>query len=55
MVTWNCWSSFGTYSLMILVLVGEQGVRKTEFLEIYCQKNYEGYYAESNLDEGKRF
>lgn len=46
-------SSFGTYSLMILVLVGEQGVRKTEFFRNLLPKELRKYYAESNLDEGK--
>lgn len=46
-------SSFGTYSLMILVLVGEQGIKKTEFFRNLLPKQLRKYYAESNLDEGK--
>lgn len=46
-------SSFGTYSLMILVLVGEQGIKKTEFFRNLLPKELHKYYAESNLDEGK--
>ena len=46
-------SAFGTYSLMILVLVGEQGIKKTEFFRNLLPKQLRKYYAESNLDEGK--
>jgi predicted P-loop ATPase len=46
-------SSFGTYSLMILVLVGEQGIKKTEFFRNLLPEELRKYYAESNLDEGK--
>lgn len=46
-------SSFGTYSLMILVLVGEQGIKKTEFFRNLLPQELRNYYAESNLDEGK--
>jgi len=46
-------SAFGTYSLMILVLVGEQGIKKTEFFRNLLPKELRKYYAESNLDEGK--
>lgn len=46
-------SSFGTYSLMILVLVGEQGIKKTEFFRNLLPPELHKYYAESNLDEGK--
>jgi RNA polymerase sigma factor (sigma-70 family) len=46
-------SSFGTYSLMILVLVGEQGIKKTEFFRNLLPKDLQKYYSESNLDEGK--
>lgn len=46
-------SSFGTYSLMILVLVGEQGIKKTEFFRNLLPKELQKYYSESNLDEGK--
>lgn len=46
-------SSFGTYSLMILVLIGEQGTKKTEFFRNLLPEELKKYYAESNLDEGK--
>lgn len=46
-------SSFGTYSLMILVLTGEQGIRKTEFFRNLLPDELKKFYAESNLDEGK--
>ncbi|MBU3661186.1 MAG: hypothetical protein FGM14_15040 [Flavobacteriales bacterium] len=46
-------SSFGTYSLMILVLTGEQGIRKTEFFRNLLPDELRKFYAESNLDEGK--
>lgn len=46
-------SAFGTYSLMILVLVGKQGTRKTEFFRQLLPENLRCFYAESNLDEGK--
>ena len=46
-------SSFGTYSLMILVLTGEQGIRKTEFFRNLLPEELRKFYAESNLDEGK--
>lgn len=46
-------SAHGTYSLMILVLIGEQGTNKTEFFRNLLPDELEKYYAESNLDEGK--
>lgn len=46
-------SAFGTYSLMVLVLIGEQGTRKTEFFRNLLPEELRKYYAESNLDEGK--
>lgn len=46
-------SSHGTYSLMILVLIGEQGTNKTEFFRNLLPEDLQKYYAESNLDEGK--
>lgn len=46
-------SSYGTYSLMILVLTGEQGIRKTEFFRNLLPEPLRKFYAESNLDEGK--
>ena len=32
-------SAFGTYSLMILVIAGEQGIKKTEFFRNLLPKN----------------
>ena len=46
-------SAYGTYSLMILVLNGEQGTNKTKFFRNLLPKELRGFYAESNLDEGK--
>ncbi|NIV12863.1 MAG: hypothetical protein GWN62_16760 [Aliifodinibius sp.] len=46
-------SAYGTYSLMILVLNGEQGTNKTEFFRNLLPEKLRSYYAESNLDEGK--
>lgn len=46
-------SAFGTYSLMILVLNGEQGVQKTNFFRFLLPEKLRCFYSESNLDEGK--
>ena len=46
-------SAFGTYSLMILVLNGEQGTNKTKFFRNLLPNDLRNFYAESNLDEGK--
>lgn len=46
-------SAHGTYSLMILVLNGKQGISKTEFFRNLLPLELRDYYAESNLDEGK--
>lgn len=46
-------SAYGTYSLMILVLTGEQGIKKTEFFRNLIPEELRVFYAESNLDEGK--
>lgn len=46
-------SCHGTYSLMVLVLVGEQGIRKTEFFRNLLPEDLRKFYSESNLDEGK--
>jgi predicted P-loop ATPase len=46
-------SAHGTYSLMILVLIGEQGTNKTRFFRNLLPSELKAYYAESNLDEGK--
>ena len=44
---------FGTYSEMILVLIGSQGLRKTKFFRGLLPEELIQYYAESKLDEGK--
>lgn len=46
-------SAHGTYSLLILVLNGEQGTNKTEFFRNLLPAPLRLYYAENNLDEGK--
>lgn len=46
-------SAYGTYSLMILVLSGEQGIKKTEFFRNLFPEELNKFYSESNLDEGK--
>lgn len=46
-------SAHGTYSLMILVLIGEQGTNKTKFFRNLLPTSLRKFYAESNLDEGK--
>lgn len=46
-------SAHGTYSLMILVLNGKQGISKTEFFRGLLPLELREYYAESSLDEGK--
>ena len=46
-------SCHGTYSLMVLVLVGEQGIRKTEFFRNLLPEDLKKFYSESNLDDGK--
>jgi hypothetical protein len=46
-------SAFGTYSLMILVIVGEQGIKKTEIFRNLLPVKLRKFYSESNLDEGK--
>jgi hypothetical protein len=46
-------SAYGTYSLMILVLNGEQGTNKTKFFRNLLPEDLRCFYAESNLDEGK--
>ena len=46
-------SAHGTYSLMILVLIGEQGTNKTRFFRNLLPSGLSSFYAESNLDEGK--
>lgn len=46
-------SAHGTYSLMILVLSGEQGIKKTEFFRNLLPQKLRWSYSESNLDEGK--
>lgn len=46
-------SAYGTYSLMILVMIGEQGTEKTKFFRNLLPEGLRKFYAESNLDEGK--
>lgn len=46
-------SAYGTYSLMILVMSGDQGTKKTEFFRNLLPAGLRKFYAESNLDEGK--
>jgi hypothetical protein len=46
-------SAYGTYSLMILVLNGEQGTNKTEFFRNLLPEELKCFYSESNLDDGK--
>ena len=46
-------SAHGTYSLMILVLNGKQGINKTEFFRGLLPLELREYYAESSLDDGK--
>ena len=46
-------SMHGTYSLLILVLVGGQGIGKTNFFRWLLPKELINYYAESKLDRGK--
>ena len=46
-------SAFGTYSLMILVLNGEQNTNKTEFFRNLLPEKLRSFYSENNLDDGK--
>jgi len=46
-------SMHGTYSLLILVLTGDQNNGKTKFFRGLLPKNLNTFYAESNLDGGK--
>lgn len=46
-------SAHGTYSLMILVLNGKQGINKTLFFRELLPIELREYYAESSLDDGK--
>lgn len=46
-------SAFGTYSLMILVLNGEQNTNKTEFFRNLLPLKLRSFYSENNLDDGK--
>lgn len=46
-------SAHGTYSIMILVLNGEQGSNKTKFFRNLLPTQLRCFYSESNLDEGK--
>lgn len=42
----------GTYSLLILVLIGEQATGKTKFFRLLLPDELRRYYAESKLDKG---
>jgi hypothetical protein len=46
-------SMHGTYSLLILVLVGGQGIGKTNFFRWLLPEELQEYYGESKLDSGK--
>lgn len=46
-------SMHGTYSLLILVLCGEQGLGKTNFFRWLLPAELRDYYGESKLDRGK--
>ena len=46
-------SMHGTYSLLVLVLVGAQRTGKTKFFRGLLPFELQGYYAESKLDAGK--
>jgi predicted P-loop ATPase len=46
-------SMHGTYSLLILVLVGGQGIGKTNFFRWLLPDELRDYYGESKLDSGK--
>ena len=43
----------GEYSLLILVLIGDQGVGKTKFFRNLLPSELRSYYGESKLDAGK--
>lgn len=45
-------SIHGTYSLLILVLIGEQATNKTNFFRFLLPDELQKYYAESKLDKG---
>lgn len=46
-------SAHGTYSLLVLVLVGDQGTGKTKFFRSLLPPELREYYAESKLDKEK--
>jgi predicted P-loop ATPase len=46
-------SIHGTYSLLTLVLIGDQGTNKTNFFRWLLPAELQKYYAEQKLDEGK--
>lgn len=46
-------SIYGTYSLMILVLIGKQRIEKTNFFRTLLPDEIQQYYGESKLDAGK--
>lgn len=50
----SCVASWhGTYSVMMLVLTGDQMTGKTNFFRWLLPEEIRGYYAESTLDDGK--
>lgn len=46
-------SAHGTYSLMVLVLIGTQTINKTKFFRNLLPRDLMEYYAESTLDKEK--
>ena len=46
-------SMHGTYSLLIFVLCGSQGIGKTNFFRFLLPEKLREYYGESKLDHGK--
>ena len=46
-------SAHGTYSLLILVLIGDQATNKTNFFRNLLPDELIEYYSESRLDQGK--
>jgi predicted P-loop ATPase len=50
----SCVASWhGTYSVMMMVLIGKQNLGKTKFFRGLLPKDLQRYYAESSLDAGK--
>ena len=46
-------SAHGTYSLLVLVLLGQQGTNKTNFFRNLLPVDLRKYYSDNTLDEGK--